>query len=158
MVTLHHVLNFKITKIAASIRELKLHSLKKEIVERWVLDSETGVLKKTAYERVAEHISPKHPHWSRYVALKLECSRHLSALHLLKLGSGLPPAKKDVRKAIRAGRLNFHNHASVASKFLFEAYAVLLLEFERLNNHPEQYDDVARFVEKRAEEARRGIS
>jgi len=171
VITIKTVLQFHVAQCSEEIRKLKAGAMKYEPERKLVFTSPqgettethpdcTGVLppgwkvKAVEYQRVTASISPQHAHWPEYQALKARASQWLTALHLLKLGSGSAPLKKDVRKTIRSGGLMHHVGKRNASGFVFSARTLLEETIAALVNDPDSFAIIEEFVALRETEVR----
>ena len=174
MVTITQVLQFHVAQVSERIRRLKSDAFKSEKAQKWVYVSPDGAVFRCrrkcafdpdarwtqrweAYEKVTACISPPHPSWPEYLAAREEASRWLTALHLLKFGNGALPLKKDVRKAVRAGKFAHHVSRAKASALIFSALASLSSTLIELAADPERFAEAERFTAARRE-ARHGQS
>jgi len=170
MITIKDVLQFNVARCSEAIRAIKAGALKTEPAQRCVFVSPEGTVsdvkrdstgslppgwkaKFVEYAKPVVWMSPRHAAWPEYLALKAETSQWLTAVHLLKLGGGTVPLKKDVRKAIRSGGLQHHISRRKASAIVFSARALLEQRESALNADPASFSDVERFVAARQKEA-----
>lgn len=169
MITIKDVLQFNVARCSEEIRDIKAGALKIEPAQRRVFVSPEGSIsdlhpdctgslppgwkvKFVEYARPVACISPRHAQWPDYLARKAETSRWLTAIHLLKLGNGALPVKKDVRKSIRSGGLHHHTSRRCASAFVFSARTLLDEVCSGLAADPCRYSDVEQFVATRRKE------
>lgn len=172
MMTLRNVLQFNVFRCSERIHRLKAEAFQSVVEKRggyFLPDgsrpstvnpgTEKGLLRWKQYdvERTTSYMSPKHVAWKEYVAAKEEVSRWCTALHLLKLGEGKPPLKKDVRKSVRAGGLQHHVGKAKASAFVFSALALLNQTSEEFAQNPGAFVEAERFCSRaRSRGARTG--
>lgn len=168
MITIKHVLQFNVWQQSERIRRMKADAIKTEPARHWrFLSSDARATRSLnnppedpggwsrewiSYQKVVSWMSPRHPQWQEYCSAKLEASKWLTAIHLLKLGDGALPLKKDVRKAIRSGRLEHHVARSRASAFVFGAHVLLSKTLSDLAQDPAGFPEVQRFVADRERE------
>lgn len=117
MVTMKEVLQYRIHQLSEQINALKTANYKKDANGKPTMIG----------ERIITDLSPKHPAWEQYKALKKETSKFLTALRIWKRFLRIPK-KAELRDAIRAGA--FQNHAGKGTKaernlFIFEAFSML---------------------------------
>ncbi len=169
MMTLRNVLQFNVFRCSERIHRLKAEAFQSVVEKRggyFLPDgspppaansgSERVLLKWKQYDvqRTTSYMCPSHATWKEYVAAKEEVSRWCTALHLLKLGEGKPPLKKDVRKSVRAGGLRHHVAKAKASAFVFSALALLNKTSEEFAENPGAFAEAERFAAERAAAAR----
>jgi hypothetical protein len=169
MLTIKHVLQFHACRLSEQIRQMKASARKIVTDHHWVFvspDRKTFASMKTspadragwtkewvAYEKTVEFMSPRAPDWENYCSASRDASKWLTTIHLLKLGNGSLPLKKDVRKAIRAGLLSHHVARGRASAFVFAAYTELSNSITALSNDLASFAEVERFAAAREQEA-----
>ena len=168
MVTIHQVLQFHVAQVSEQIRRLRSDAFKTETAKKWVYVSPAGAIFRcrhkcaydpdagwtrrwVAYEKVTACISPRHPRWPEFLAVREDASRWLTAIHLLKFGNGALPLKKDVRKAVRAGRFAHHASRARANALIFSALASLTAAVNELASSPERFAEAERFAAARRE-------
>jgi hypothetical protein len=168
MMTLRNVLQFNVFRCSERTHRLKAEAFQSVVEKRGgyflpdgsrppaVKTGEKLDLKWKQYEvqRRTSYMSPSHATWKEYVAAKEEVSRWCTALHLLKLGEGKPPLKKDVRKSVRAGGLQHHVAKAKASAFAFSALALLHQTSEEFERTPGAFAEAERFAAAREAAAR----
>lgn len=129
MATLKTICQYKLNEISKKIHDLKASALKTEKATKYAYVHSDGRVKTheqykypedykdgfryspVQYDKVVSCINPNHPQWEAYRALKLDASKWLTAVVILK-EFGKLPKKADLRDALRKGK--FGKHASKA--------------------------------------------
>jgi hypothetical protein len=156
MVTITDVIKHSVRAQSERIRRLKENALKLQPLEKSVYVSADG---KTTLERrptpedgpqgwqvavvkfdkVIEHMSPRHPDWTRYRAAKRQASLLLTARLIVKLGSESLPPHSALRQALKENRLQSHAGRRRARQLCFAAWRYLRKLQNRLERLPEKY-------------------
>jgi hypothetical protein len=116
---------------------------------------------KVSYDRVVRHISPRHPDWQHYRALRRQVSLLLTARLLLKLGAESLPDLCAVREALKEGRLDRHASSRRSRSLTFAAWRYLRKLDKRLQRVPDKFSAVEAWVAGRqlaAEPEKEGIN
>jgi hypothetical protein len=135
MATLKTICQYKTFEISKKIYDLKASAIKTEKATKYVYAHPDGRVKtheeykypedykegfrysSMPYDKVVSCISPKHPQWEAYRALKLEASKWLTAIAILKHFTKAP-TKADLRDALRDGKFGKHAGKSQPKNFL----------------------------------------
>ena len=156
MVTITDAIKHSIAVRAKEIHAIKVAALKTQSAEEYVCVSPDGKIagkrrptkeeyaagwrmSQREYDKVIEHISPRHPQWRRYQAAKRQASLLLSARLLLRLGGEAVPEVVAVRRALKEGRLTMHARPRHARSAAFAALRYLRKLDNRLHRAPERF-------------------
>jgi hypothetical protein len=159
MATIIDVIKHAVCMQSEQIRQIKSAALKIKPAKMTVYVSPDGKTTQTGrprveeyaagwrmtqveYDRVIEHISPRHSQWPRYQAARRQASLLLTARLLLKLGGESVPELPIVRRALQEGRLSRHASGKRARSLSFAAWRYLRKLDNRLQRRPEKFSAV----------------
>ena len=159
MANINDAIKYAVRSEADRIQRIKAAALKMQTAEKYVCTSpdekitrpgrptkaeyEAGWrIRKVPYEKVIQHISPRHPEWPRYQAARRQASLLLTARLLLKLGGESLPALSVVRRALKEGSLASHAHRGRARSLSYAAWRYLRKLDNRLQRAPEKFRTV----------------
>jgi hypothetical protein len=163
MVTITDAIKHAIGSAAKEIQHLKTSALKVQRVKSHVYASPDGKTTRKQrptkeeysagwrmievdFDRVIEHISPRHPDWRRYQAARRRASLLLTARIILKLGGESVPDLSVVRRGLKDGRLTSHASPRRARSLTFAAWRYLRKLANRLERAPDKFSVVEAWV------------
>ena len=163
MANINDVIKYAVRSEAGRIQRIKAAALKMQTMETYVCTSpdektarpgrptkaeyEAGWrLRKVPYEKVIQHISPRHPDWQRYQAARRQASLLLTARLLLKLGGESVPDLVVVRRALKEGGLASHARNVRARTLSYAAWRYLRKLDNRLQRCPEKFRTVEEWL------------
>lgn len=174
MVTLVNIIQFTIKQQAVRIHEIKFANLVEEEVTTLAYVSPDGqsfrikrpkdpsqaaqwTRKKVIYIKLTGHLTPKNPHWAEYQIAKRWVSVLLTARHLLKIGNGDVLERDAFFQAVRSGQLRHHvRKTQHPRQIAIKAHRLLRKLKNRLERAPERFAEVEAWMQRLAEEGRRG--
>ena len=159
MVNITDAIKHAVCSQAERIQRIKAAALKVQPAEKYVYVSPDGKITQqrrptkeeyltgwrmtaVSYDKVIEHISPRHPQWQLYQAARRRASLLLTARLLLKLGGESVPDISVVRRALKEGRLNRHASNRGSRSLSFAAFRYLRKLDNRLQRAPEKFSGV----------------
>jgi hypothetical protein len=167
MVSITDVIKCQVAMQSQEIHRLKAAALETRTVEKYLyISADKKTMRSTRptpaemdagwkwekvkYQQVLRHISPKHPDWNRYRALKHRASLLLTARLLLKYGAGTVPDLATVREELSKQILQNHARRGQARSICFAAYRYLRKLNNRLERAPERFSYVSEYMQNQA--------
>ncbi len=154
MVSITQTVQYLVKEHSRKIHTIKMEAITRQTLEKLVYVSSDGKsqsdeqpekdalangwkIEKVTYEKIVGHISPAHPSWPKYHAMRRHASVLLTARLLLKEGRGEPPALSSVRAALSEGRLAHHARRGRARGLCYRALRYLRKLNNRLQRAPQ---------------------